>query len=148
MLCHDYAVESIELPSGTLLRSEVGRGVWSFRPRAHFAESHIRRTVGENLQCLLRHRRRGDACVDNAASLIMHNYASDAIPLVQQPLAEATLALMHHLAKSNIHANFLPCIHTLEKVLRSLSKPRRQKLVSLLVELPMDPHVSIKDQLV
>ena len=106
----------------------------------------MRRTVGENFQCLLRHRRSGDACVDNAASLIMHNYASDAIPPVQQPIAEATLALMPHLAKSNIHANFLPCIHTHEKVLRSLSKPRRRKLVSLLVELPMDPHVSIKEE--
>ena len=41
---------------------------------------------------------------------------------------------MHHLVKSNIYANFqeiLRCIHTLEKVLRSLSKPQRQKLVSL-----------------
>ncbi|CAE6956805.1 Pde9a [Symbiodinium sp. CCMP2592] len=112
--------------------------------RAHFAEVHIRRIVGKNLESLLWHHRSADASVAKAASLLVFNYASDALPFVQQRIAEVMLDLIEDFVESNIPANLVEsqkCIRTLEKVLRSLSKPQRQRAVSLMVKLVMDPHV-------
>ncbi|CAE7907110.1 PAO3, partial [Symbiodinium sp. KB8] len=117
----------------------------------HFSESYVRRTVGKNLQSLLRHCWSADTSVAAAAHDIVHNHASDALPFVQQAIAESMLALMEDLVTSNMRANLKqigPCAHTLEKILRSLSKPQCQKWVSLTVKLLMDPHVTDKERLV
>ncbi|CAE6956837.1 Pde9a [Symbiodinium sp. CCMP2592] len=112
--------------------------------RAHFAEVHIRRIVGKNLESLLCHCRSADASVAKAADLLVFNYASDALPFVQQPIAEVMLDLIEDLVESNIPANLVEIqnrIRTLAKVLRSLSKPQRQRAVSLMLKLVTDPHV-------
>ncbi|CAE7618918.1 PAO3 [Symbiodinium necroappetens] len=117
----------------------------------HFSESYVRRTVGKNLQSLLRHCWSADTSVAAAAHDIVHNHASDALPFVQQAIAESMLALMEDLVTSNMRANLKqigPCARTLEKILRSLSKPQCQKWVSLTVKLLMDPHVTDKERLV
>ena len=79
--------------------------------------------------------------------IVTSNYATNALPCVQQPIAEAMLALMEELAESNIRANLKRigrCMHLLATVIRSLSKPQRQKLVTLLVKLLLGSHVSNK----
>ncbi|CAE7220344.1 PDE9A, partial [Symbiodinium microadriaticum] len=117
----------------------------------HFGESYVRRTVGRNLQSLLRHCWSADTSVAAAAHDIVHNHASDALPFVQQAIAESMLGLMEDLVTSNMRANLKqigPCARTLEKILRSLSKPQCQKWVSLTVKLLMDPHVTDKERLV
>ena len=65
-----------------------------------------------------------------AARLIVYNFAGDALPFVQQTIAEGMLALMEDLVMSNIRGNLtelMHCTETLEKVIRSLSRPQRQK---------------------
>ena len=115
------------------------------KDRVHFAEIDVRHIVGNNLESLLWHCRSADASVADAAALLVFNYASNAISFVQQPIAEATLALMEDSVKSNIPTNLKQMARysrTLTKVLRSLSKPQRQQWVSLMVKLLMDHDVS------
>ncbi|CAE7176817.1 unnamed protein product, partial [Symbiodinium necroappetens] len=117
----------------------------------HFSRSYVRCTVGKNLQSLLRHCWSADASVAAAAHHIVHNHASDALPFVQQTIAEGMLTLMENLVTSSIRDNLQeiePCTRTLEKVMRSLSKPQRQKLVSLMVKLLMSPDVTDRQRLV
>ncbi|CAE7286656.1 unnamed protein product, partial [Symbiodinium microadriaticum] len=112
--------------------------------QTHFAESHVQRIVGKNLQSLFRHRRSEDADVAVAAGYLVWNYAFDVLPFAQQPIVAATLDLMEELMRSDIRAS-LPkiyyCINALAMVLRSLGKPQRQKWASLMVQLLMNPDV-------
>ncbi|CAE7654130.1 unnamed protein product [Symbiodinium sp. CCMP2592] len=115
--------------------------------QTHFAESHVRRIVGNNLQSLLRHCRSEDADIAYAADLLVFNHAFGSLPFVQQPVAEAMLDLMEELVISNIPANLAKienCISGLGLVLRSLCKPQRQKLAYLMVQLLMDESISDK----
>jgi len=115
----------------------------------HFSESYVRRTVGKNLQCVLRHCWSADSSIAAAAHCIAHNHASDALPFVAQMIAEGMLARMEELVRSNIRASLkqvYSCTWVLEKILRSLSKPQCQKWVSLTVKLLMGPHVTDKDK--
>ncbi|CAE7685344.1 PAO3 [Symbiodinium sp. CCMP2592] len=112
----------------------------------HFAESYVRRTVGKNLQCLLRHCWSADASVAAAAHLALHNHASDALPFVQQAIAEGIFALLEDLASNSTQIE--SCLRTLEKLVRSLSKHQRQRWVSLMVKLLVDPNVATKERLV
>ncbi|CAE7533212.1 unnamed protein product, partial [Symbiodinium microadriaticum] len=109
--------------------------------KTHFAEDHVHRVVGKNLQSLLRHWRSADASIASAASDILYNYTLNAIPFVQQPIAEASLALLEDLVETNIVANLDTvdaCTDNLEMLLRSLSKPQCQKWVSLTVKMLLD----------
>ena len=120
------------------------------KTRTHFAESCVRRIVDRNLQCSLRHCRSADASVAAAARLIVYNYAINALPFVQQAIADGMLTLMEDLVKSNMLANLNAigqCMQSLEKGLRLLSKPQRQKWVSLIVKLLMEPGVATKEEL-
>ncbi|CAE7752460.1 unnamed protein product [Symbiodinium sp. CCMP2456] len=47
----------------------------------HFIESYVRRTVGKNLQSVLRHCWSADSSIAAAAHCIAHNHASDALSL-------------------------------------------------------------------
>ncbi|CAE7657697.1 PAO3 [Symbiodinium sp. CCMP2592] len=117
------------------------------RRASHFAESDVRRIVGNNLHSVLRHCRSADADVAAAAMIVASIYAADALPFVRQPVAEAMLALMEELVKSNVHANLRQigcCMRPLAILMRWLSKPQRQKLVSLVVKLLLDSSVTNK----
>ncbi|CAE6919279.1 unnamed protein product [Symbiodinium sp. CCMP2592] len=108
--------------------------------KTHFAQSVVDGIVRDNLESLLRHGQSTDTRVAWAASLVVSNYASDFLPCVQQRTAVATLALMEDLVESNMGDNLSPigfCNQVLARVWRSLSRPQRQKWVSLLVKLLM-----------
>ena len=115
---------------------------------SHFAESCSRPTVEKNVQWLLRHCWSADTSVAAAAHLVIHNHASDALPFVQHAIAEGLFAIMEDMVNSDIGPQLDSCLRTLEKLLRSLSKPERQKWVSLMVKLLVHPNVTSKERLV
>ncbi|CAE7030013.1 unnamed protein product [Symbiodinium sp. CCMP2592] len=109
--------------------------------KTNFAESHAKRIVRKNLRSLLRHCRSSDVAVADAAMLLVMNHAVEALPFVQGPIAETMLGMTEELVESSISINkdkLLFCGTILGLVLRVLSKPQRQRWVSLLVELLMD----------
>ncbi|CAE7196948.1 unnamed protein product [Symbiodinium sp. CCMP2592] len=109
--------------------------------KTNFAESHAKRIVRKNLRSLLRHCRSSDVAVADAAMLLVMNHAVEALPFVQGPIAETMLGMTEELVESSISVNkdkLLFCGTILGLVLRVLSKPQRQRWVSLLVELLMD----------
>ncbi|CAE7224375.1 unnamed protein product [Symbiodinium sp. KB8] len=113
--------------------------------KTHFAENDVHRIVGNNPQSLLRHCKSADASIASAATHILYNYAFDAIPFVQQPIAEATLARLEDLVETDMYANLdaiNACVQSLVMLLRSLSKPQRQKWVSLMVKLLLDHRIT------
>ena len=115
------------------------------RRTTHFAESYVRCTVGKNLRSLLRHCQSADASVADAAISVVRNYAIDGLLFVQRPIAEAVLAWMKDAVESNILANLKQISRfagTLDVLTRSLVKRERQKLVSLLVKVLVEPTVS------
>ncbi|CAE7353811.1 unnamed protein product [Symbiodinium sp. CCMP2592] len=104
----------------------------------HFAEAQVRDIVDKNLQSLLRHCQSADDSLSKASHDVIQNYAADGLPFVQQSVAETLLCRMEKLVESGIPANMRPiwrCAQNLQLVVRSLDKPQRQKLVSLLVKL-------------
>ena len=109
-----------------------------------FPEGRVRLLVSKNLESLLRNCRSADVSVADDAMYVVLNYSADGLPSVQQTIAEAMLSLMEVLVKSGIHANkkrIGDCIMRLTMVLRSMSKPQRQKWVSLMVKLLMSRDV-------
>ncbi|CAE7939397.1 unnamed protein product, partial [Symbiodinium necroappetens] len=111
--------------------------------KTHFAEIYVQSVVGNNLHSLLRHW----SVDDRDARFVLSNYAAGGLPFVQQAIAETMLGLMEGLVACSIRniANLTDmgdCIDTLELVFRRLSKPQRQRWVSLLVELLMTTDIS------
>ncbi|CAE6966074.1 unnamed protein product [Symbiodinium sp. CCMP2592] len=117
--------------------------------KTHFGESHVRGIVAKNLQALLRNCMSAGSVARDAMYVVM-NYACDALPSLQRPIAETVLSRMEALVESDIAANpgqIGDCITSLTMVLRSMNKPQRQKWASLLVKLLMDSHVR-EDELI
>ena len=113
----------------------------AFKGKTHFAESHVKRIVGENLQWLLRHNQSSDAAVVGAAGQALFNCAAKGLPFVQQMIAAAMLERADCLIQSGIRANIeriWDCFETLLFTLRSLSMRERQTCASLLVKLLLE----------
>ncbi|CAE7742572.1 hypothetical protein AK812_SmicGene23880 [Symbiodinium microadriaticum] len=123
---------------------------WCFalacKRRTHFAESHVQRIVGKNLRSLLWHcQSANDSISDSARQLLVYSchasYVADGLPFAQRFIANYLLDLMENIVESHSYANLKdigPCLKALAMVLRSMSKPQRQKWVSLLVQLLTD----------
>ncbi|CAE6922214.1 unnamed protein product [Symbiodinium sp. CCMP2592] len=128
------------------LFADVFQGRWwstalASKRKPNFAESHAKRIVRKNLRSLLRHCRSSDVAVADAAMLLVMNHAVEALPFVQGPIAETMLGMTEELVESSISINkdkLLFCGTILGLVLRVLSKPQRQRWVSLLVLLDED----------
>ncbi|CAE7206098.1 unnamed protein product [Symbiodinium necroappetens] len=113
----------------------------AFKGKTHFAESHVKCIVGENLQWLLRHNQSSDAAVVGAAGQVLFNCAAKGLPFVQQMIAAAMLERADCLIQSGIRANIeriWDCFETLLFTLRSLSMRERQTCASLLVKLLLE----------
>ncbi|CAE7037085.1 unnamed protein product [Symbiodinium sp. CCMP2592] len=115
--------------------------VLASKRKTHFVQIHVQRVVGKNLRSLLQHCRSSDVAVADAALLLVMNHAAEALHCVQGRIAKTMLGMTEELVESNISANrdkILFCLQNLGMVLRALTKPQRQKWVSLLVKLLMD----------
>ncbi|CAE7203811.1 unnamed protein product [Symbiodinium sp. CCMP2592] len=110
--------------------------------QTHFPESDVRKIVSANLADLLVHCSHPDETVRRAARDIVWFYGVGSLPFVQQLIAEAMLGQMGDLLlpeSSDISretsTEAMQCSQYLKCVLRALSKPQRQKWVSLLVRV-------------
>ncbi|CAE7797181.1 unnamed protein product [Symbiodinium sp. CCMP2592] len=110
--------------------------------KTHFAESDVYDIVSANLRDLFVHCRDGDESVRRSAHHLILKYAAfGSQPFVQQLTSEAMLGLMADLlpepAELSNETSFqaLRCSRPLEWIIRALTKPQRQKWVSLLVRL-------------
>ena len=107
--------------------------------KTHFPESDVRDIVSANLGALLVHCRDVDAPVRSAAQYVILTHATGSQPFVQQLISEAMLGLMADLlpeaVELSIHTSFqaVQCSDHLPWIIRTLTKPQRQKWVSLLV---------------
>ena len=99
------------------------------------------RIVDNNLRDLLQHCCDVDQPVGKAARHIVHNYGRGGLPFVQEMIAEAMLGLMGDLLSESTEISpeteiqVMRCTRHLQYVVRVLSKPQRQKWVSLLVRV-------------
>ena len=104
-----------------------------------FAESRVRRIVDKNLESLLWTCLSWDDSVARRHVIVL-NYAIVGLPFVQQRVADAVLSRMEDLVDPDIDTNLWrikDCVETLTLVLRSMSKPQRQKWVRLMVKFLM-----------
>ncbi|CAE7723915.1 unnamed protein product [Symbiodinium sp. CCMP2592] len=107
--------------------------------KTHFPESDVNDIVTENLRSLLVHCCDVDVSVRLAAHHLVENYACGGLPFVQQLIAEAMLDRMEDLLPESVEISkealeqAMQCATHLTSILRALTKPQRQKWVSLLV---------------
>ncbi|CAE7837816.1 unnamed protein product [Symbiodinium sp. CCMP2592] len=101
--------------------------------RANFAESDVYDIVSANLRDLFLHCRDVDASVRRSAHHVIWAHAAGSHHFVQQIIADVTLGLMDNLLPEP--AELVECSEPLEFVIRALTKPQRQKWVSLLVRV-------------
>ncbi|CAE6954218.1 unnamed protein product [Symbiodinium sp. CCMP2592] len=106
----------------------------------HFAESDAFEIVCPNLRDLLRHCADEDASVRSSAHHVVRFYGKGGLPFVRQMIADAMLTLMGHVLADSTGISqaalmqVMQCTRHLDKVVRALAKPQRQKWVSLLVK--------------
>ncbi|CAE7763841.1 unnamed protein product [Symbiodinium necroappetens] len=111
----------------------------AFADKTHFPESDVNDIVSANLRALLVHCRDGDVSVRKHAHHLLGNYGFGGLPFVKQMIAEAMLDQMEDLLPESAEISkealkqAMQCAEHLTRVLRALTKPQRQKWVSLLV---------------
>ena len=107
--------------------------------KTHFPESDVNDIVSANLRDLLVHCCDADASLRLAAHDLVANYGLGGLPFVKQLIAEAMLDRMEDLLPQSTeiseenYEQAMHCAKHLPTVLRALTKPQRQKWVSLLV---------------
>ena len=111
----------------------------AFADKTHFPESDVNDIVSTNLRALLVHCRDGDVSVRKHAHHLLGNYGFGGLPFVKQMIAESMLEQMEDLLPESAEISkealeqVMRCAQHLTDVLRALTKPQRQKWVSLLV---------------
>ncbi|OLQ15566.1 hypothetical protein AK812_SmicGene270 [Symbiodinium microadriaticum] len=123
----------------------------AFADKTHFPESDVNDIVSANLRALLVHYRDGDVSVRKHAHHLLGNYGFGGLPFVKQMIAEAMLDQMEDLLPESADISkealkqAMQCAEHLTRVLRALTKPQRQKWVSLPVRA-LQSEESFQDQ--
>ena len=123
----------------------------AFADKTHFPESDVNDIVSANLRALLVHCRDGDVSVRKHAHHLLGNYGFGGLPFVKQMIAEAMLDQMEDLLPESADISkealkqAMQCAEHLTRVLRALTKPQRQKWVSLPVRA-LQSEESFQDQ--
>ena len=116
--------------------------------KTHFPESDVNDIVSANLQSIFLHCRDVDLSVREHAHRLVADYGFGGLPFVQQTIAEAMLGQMEDLLPESADISkealqrAMRCAEHIAIVVRGLTKPQRQKWVSLLVRaLQIDEEI-------
>ena len=138
--------EQVKLPNAF---SFPGRW-WCMRlasaEKTHFPESDVYDIVSANLRDLFVHCCDADESVRIAANHLVSNYGLGGLRFVHRLIAEAMLGRMEDLLlesteiSEEVWSQAMECTYHLAYVLRTLTKPQRQKWVSQLVKALRSPE--------